>query len=62
MPHKETRTILQIGNSVCVTLPKPWVEYFHLKTGDKVTVVSNGDLVVKLPHKKEPATGEKQHE
>ncbi|GAH73943.1 unnamed protein product [marine sediment metagenome] len=48
MPHKETRKLVRIGEvSVGVTLPVGWLRYFNLKAGDKVEVISNGDIVIK---------------
>ena len=47
MPHKQTRKIIKIGNSLGITIPKPWLDYFQLSENDYVTVLSNGALVVK---------------
>lgn len=48
MPHKETRKLVRIGEvSVGVTLPIGWLRYFNLKAGDKVELISNGDIIIK---------------
>jgi antitoxin component of MazEF toxin-antitoxin module len=47
MPHKQTRKIIRVGNSLAVTIPKPWLKYFGLSEKDQVTVLSNGALVIK---------------
>jgi len=47
MPHKELRKIVRIGNvSLGVILPKSWVDYYNLKYGDKVKVISNGSVKI----------------
>jgi len=47
MPHVETRKIIRVGNSLAVTIPKPWLRYFNLTDKDKVTILSNGAVVIK---------------
>jgi antitoxin component of MazEF toxin-antitoxin module len=47
MPHKQTRKIIKVGNSLAITIPKPWLRYFGLSEKDQVTILSNGALVVK---------------
>ncbi len=51
MPHKQTRKIIKIGNSLGITIPKPWLDYFKLSENDRVTILSNGVLVVKRENK-----------
>jgi antitoxin component of MazEF toxin-antitoxin module len=53
MPHEETRKIIRVGNSLAVTMPKDWVQYFQLNQGDEVKVVSNGSIVIMPPKKAE---------
>ena len=49
----EERTIgLVGGGSYMVTLPKGWLRFHHLKAGDKVVVVTNGELRI-WPKRKE---------
>ena len=52
MPHKETRKIIRVGNSLAVTIPPAWLRFFNLTEKDEVTVLSDGDIVIK-PIKKE---------
>jgi antitoxin component of MazEF toxin-antitoxin module len=48
MPQTENRKIIRIGKtSLGVILPKPWLTYFSLQAGDKVEVVSNGQIIIK---------------
>lgn len=47
MPHKETRKIIRVGNSYAVTIPKTWLKYYNLTEKDKVTVLSNGSIIIK---------------
>jgi antitoxin component of MazEF toxin-antitoxin module len=53
MPHEESRKIIIVGNSLAITIPKPWAQYFHLARGDVVRIVSNGSIIIELPKKKE---------
>lgn len=46
MPHKETRKIIRVGNSFAVTIPKAWLRYFNLTDKDKVTVLSDGKVLI----------------
>jgi virulence-associated protein VagC len=46
MPHKQTRKVIRVGNSLAVTIPKPWAEYFALSEKDRVIVLSEQDLVI----------------
>jgi len=46
MPHKQTRKIIRVGNSLAVTIPKAWLSYFDLSEKDEVTVLSNGALII----------------
>ncbi|MGD0071332.1 MAG: AbrB/MazE/SpoVT family DNA-binding domain-containing protein [Candidatus Bathyarchaeia archaeon] len=47
MPHKQTRKIIRVGNSLAITIPKPWLRYFNLSEKDSVTVLSNGAIIIK---------------
>ena len=46
MPHKETRKIIRVGNSLAVTMPSAWIRYFKLANKDEVTVLSNGKVTI----------------
>jgi antitoxin component of MazEF toxin-antitoxin module len=47
MPHKQTRKIIRVGNSLAVTIPKAWLSYFDLSEKDEVTIFSNGAIIIK---------------
>jgi len=50
MSHKELRKLIQAGNhSLAITIPKPWIEYFKLKKGDAVEVISNSTVEIYPP-------------
>jgi len=43
------RSLIRFGQKgLAITLPKAWVDYYQLKPGDKVRVVANRRLVIKL--------------
>jgi antitoxin component of MazEF toxin-antitoxin module len=45
MPQIEERTISRVGgSSLMVTLPKSWCRFNKLNPGDKVLVVTNGEI------------------
>lgn len=49
MPIKVERTLFKIGEgAIAVTLPKAWVNYFNLKPGDKVEIVGDGELIIRI--------------
>jgi antitoxin component of MazEF toxin-antitoxin module len=52
MPHKQTRKVIRVGNSLAVTIPKPWLSYFKLSEKDEVTLLSNGAIIIKPLSKK----------
>ena len=45
MPIKFERSIIKMGTSIGITLPKPWVDFYDLKIQDKVEVEVNDDLL-----------------
>jgi len=48
MPHKENRKLIKLGNiSLAVTLPKTWLDYYNLKAGETVELISNGEITIK---------------
>ena len=50
MPRIEQRTVIAFGRSgYCVTLPKSWVEYYGLKKGDKLEMVTNDEIIIRIP-------------
>ncbi len=47
MPTLVERSVIDMGQgSYVITLPKAWVRYFGIKPGDKLQVVTNGELRV----------------
>ncbi len=54
MPIEVERSLFKTGeDSLAVTLPKAWTRYFHLKAGDRVFVVVDDDLVIRLKKSEE---------
>ena len=52
MPIKVERTLFKIGEGgFAVTLPKAWVRYYNLKPGDKVEIVANESLIIRVKDK-----------
>lgn len=45
------RSLFKIGGGFAVTLPKAWVRYNNLKPGDKVEVIANKDVTIRLKEK-----------
>lgn len=48
MPHEEIRKIIRVGNSLAVTIPHAWAQYFKLTEDSYVQVISNGNIVIKI--------------
>jgi bifunctional DNA-binding transcriptional regulator/antitoxin component of YhaV-PrlF toxin-antitoxin module len=49
MPTITERKLISLGgSSLLVVLPKAWVDYHRLRRGDKVEVITNGGLRVRL--------------
>ena len=58
MPILVERTLFKIGNGgFAVTLPKAWVRYYKLRPGDKVEIIANDDLTIRV---KSEGKGEKR--
>jgi len=53
MPILVERKLFTTGDSLAVTLPKPWVNYFRLKAGDSVEVIANGEVVIRIKKSEE---------
>ena len=54
MPIKVERILFRVGEgSLGVTLPKAWVTYNHLKPGDKVEVIVNDGVLIRVKIKPE---------
>ena len=46
MPSKDERCLMPMGNSLVMTLPKAWLNFWQLKKGERVEIVYDGILVV----------------
>lgn len=42
----EQRQLVQVGNSIYLSMPPEWLEKHHLKAGDYIPVVANSILKV----------------
>ena len=52
MPIKVERTLFKIGEGgIAVTLPKAWIRYYGLEPGDKVEIVADGELTIRVKDK-----------
>ena len=55
MPTVEERTVSRVGSgSLMVTLPKGWLRYHGLGPGDKVEVITNGEVRIRPKAKEVP--------
>jgi len=49
MPILVERKLFPIGEGgFAVTLPKAWINYHHLKPGDKVEIVADVELIIRV--------------
>jgi len=49
MPILVERSLFKIGNGgFAITLPKAWVRYYKLRPGDKVEIIANDDLTIRV--------------
>jgi len=54
MAHIEERQIIGVGDSLCVTLPRTWLNYYNAKLGTKVKLITKGNrLLLTLPNDSE---------
>lgn len=53
MPILVERSLFKIGGGFAVTLPKAWVRNNNLKPGDKVEVIANREVIVRLKGERE---------
>ena len=49
----ERKLFKMVKAAIAVTLPKAWINYHHLKPGDKVEIVADGDLIIRVKAKPE---------
>lgn len=53
MPTISERSLMRMGDGgLVLTIPKSWAQYYKLKPGDKVEVVTNGILKVRPKRKR----------
>ncbi len=59
--QKEVRTVSKVGgSSLMVTLPKGWLRYMGIKAGDKVEVITNGEIIIRQKRRKSSSARRKQ--
>jgi len=59
MPTLGSRKLIKFGSSgLVVTVPKAWARYYHLRPGDRVEIIADGELVIR-PSQQE---GKRRHE
>jgi hypothetical protein len=64
MAQKETRTIMDLGGSLGITLPFGWLDFYKVKPGDKVEIVTHGftaDIKLLLNNKNIVEDGERSN-
>lgn len=48
MPTMTERSLMRMGSDgLVMTIPKSWARYYKLQAGDRLTVITNGELIVK---------------
>ena len=53
MPTLVERTVIDMGQgSYIITLPMPWLRYFKIQPGDKLEIITDGDLIIRRPRRK----------
>ena len=61
MPTLTIRKLIRFGDDgLVITVPKSLVRYYGLKAGDKLEVVADSELVVRLEQPEEQINGEGQ--
>jgi antitoxin component of MazEF toxin-antitoxin module len=59
MPAREKRKVLAAGDSVAITIPKPYADYHELRPGKTITLFYD-DLLVAVPEGSESKLREKR--
>lgn len=49
MPTLETRKVFSTGSSQAIVIPKGWLKYYKIQNGEELTIISDGDLIIKSP-------------
>jgi bifunctional DNA-binding transcriptional regulator/antitoxin component of YhaV-PrlF toxin-antitoxin module len=61
VPSKYQRSVIPIGEGgLCITLPKSWTDYNNIKAGDKVDMIVNGEIIIRIKAKTEDNVSEQQ--
>lgn len=48
MPSVFKRSLIKIGNgALAIVIPRPWLQFYELKAGDKLEVIANKKLIVR---------------
>ena len=59
MPVQSERKLIPLGSTLAVTIPVGWARYYGLKAKDRVTLIANGEIVIRrLEEKGENRTEE----
>ncbi len=54
MPILVERKLFKTGEgAIAVTLPKAWTNYYHLKPGDKVEIIGEDELIIRIKNQPE---------
>jgi antitoxin component of MazEF toxin-antitoxin module len=48
MPIVVERRLFATGDSLAITLPKAWTNYFRLKAGDTLEMVANNEVIIRI--------------
>lgn len=48
MPTLVERSVINMGQgSYVITLPKPWIRYLGIRPGERLEVITNGELIIR---------------
>ncbi len=54
MPILVERKLFKTGEgAIAVTLPKAWTNYYHLKPGDRVEIIGEDELIIRIKNQPE---------
>jgi len=49
MPSLTLRKLIRFGDGgLVITLPRSWARYYQLKAGDKVEVIADSELIIRV--------------
>jgi len=53
MPTLVERSVIDMGQgSYVITLPKPWIRYLGIKPGERLEVITNGEIIIRRKKEK----------